>query len=81
MLERTLYDITGDLADIDTMLVNRKDLKRLMDDAELGAVAMKFVDRAGDVHPGIDDAETICADFYEAMVAMLDSVPPLKHIE
>lgn len=30
-------------------------------DAELGRVAMRFVDRAGDVHPGIDDAERICA--------------------
>ena len=30
-------------------------------DAELGRAAMRFVDRAGDVHPGIDDAETICA--------------------
>ena len=29
-------------------------------DAELGKTAMRFVDRAGDVHPGIDDAETIC---------------------
>lgn len=35
--------------------------------AALGKVAMRFVDRAGDVHPGIDDAETICADFYKAM--------------
>lgn len=41
-------------------------------DAELGKTAMRFVDRAGDVHPGIDDAETICADFYKAMVATLE---------
>lgn len=40
--------------------------------AELGKTAMRFVDRAGDVHPGIDDAETICADFYKAMIATLD---------
>lgn len=38
-------------------------------DIELGNTAMRFVDRAGDVHPGIDDAETICADFYKAMCA------------
>ena len=36
-------------------------------DAELGRIAMRFVDRAGDVHPGIDDAETICAAFHKAM--------------
>lgn len=40
-------------------------------DAELGRIAMQFVDRAGDVHPGIDDAETICAEFYEAIDAAL----------
>lgn len=42
-------------------------------DIELGKTAMRFVDRAGDVHPGIDDAETICADFYKAMVATLEA--------
>ena len=36
-------------------------------DAVLGRIAMRFVDRAGDVHPGIDDAKTICAEFYDAM--------------
>jgi hypothetical protein len=41
-------------------------------DIELGKTAMRFVDRAGDVHPGIDDAETICADFYKAMITTLD---------
>lgn len=45
----------------------------LLKDAALGKTAMRFVDRAGDVHPGIDDAETICADFYKAMVATLDA--------
>ena len=30
-------------------------------DARLGRVAMRFVDRAGDVHPGIDDARQ-CTD-------------------
>lgn len=39
---------------------------------ELGKIAMGFVDRAGDPHPGIDDAETICAEFYKAMSAVLD---------
>jgi hypothetical protein len=42
---------------------------RLEKDAALGKVAMRFVDRAGDVHPGIDDADTICAEFYTAMSA------------
>jgi hypothetical protein len=41
-------------------------------DAALGQTAMRFVDRAGDVHPGIDDAETICADFYKAMTEVLE---------
>ena len=46
--------------------------QRLLEDAELGQVAMRFVDRAGDVHPGIDDADKICADFYAAMTAVLN---------
>lgn len=41
-------------------------------DVELGKTAIQFVDRAGDVHPGIDDAETICADFYKAMCDVLE---------
>jgi hypothetical protein len=47
-------------------------------DAELGRTAMRFVDRAGDVHPGIDDAEIICADFHKAMVAVIDRMPHVK---
>lgn len=49
-----------------------KRVKTLEQDALLGKVAMRFVDRAGDVHPGIDDAEDICADFYKAMCKALD---------
>ena len=45
----------------------------LMHDAELGKIAMHYVDRAGDVHPGIDDAETICAEFSAAMGAYIDA--------
>lgn len=41
--------------------------------AELGRIAMQFVDRAGDVHPGIDGAENICADFYAAMQKTIDA--------
>ncbi|MGJ8491118.1 hypothetical protein ACSFB2_12890, partial [Glaesserella parasuis] len=41
--------------------------------AELGRIAMRFVDRAGDVHPGIDDAERICREFYEAMSVAIDA--------
>ena len=48
-------------------------LQCLLEDAELGQVAMQFVDRAGDVHPGIDDADKICADFHKAMLAVLTS--------
>ena len=51
----------------------RQQLAEAQRDAELGKTAMKFVDRAGDVHPGIDDAETICSDFYKAMVNTLDA--------
>ena len=42
-------------------------IAELEKDAAFGRVAMRFVDRAGDVHPGIDDAETICAEFSAAM--------------
>lgn len=44
---------------------------------ELADTAMRFVDRAGDVHPGIDDADTICADFYAAMSAVIDKYRPM----
>ena len=44
-------------------------------DAELGRTAMRFVDRAGDVHPGIDSAEKICADFYAAMSDVIEQMP------
>jgi hypothetical protein len=51
---------------------------RFAQDVALGQTAMRFVDRAGDVHPGIDDAETICADFYKAMMEVLDKQWQLK---
>ena len=41
-------------------------------DAELGRIAMRFVDRAGDVHPGIDDADRICREFHKAMSDAID---------
>ena len=47
-------------------------------DAELGRVAMRFVDRAGDVHPGIDDADRICREFYEAMSAVINQMPHVQ---
>lgn len=49
-------------------------------DAELGRTAMLFVDRAGDPHPGIDDAETICAEFYAAMSAVIERMPHVKRM-
>lgn len=56
---------------IDELIKERQQLRANKDalerNARLGKVAMRFVDRAGDVHPGIDDAETICAEFYKAM--------------
>lgn len=56
------HDCCGQLR----MALNERDA--LKADAALGQCAMHFVDRAGDVHPGIDDAETICAEFNKAMV-------------
>ena len=47
-------------------------------DAELGRTAMKFVDRAGDVHPGIDDADRICEEFYKAMCEVLEQMPHIQ---
>jgi hypothetical protein len=49
-------------------------------DAELGRVAMQFVDRAGDVHPGVDSAEKICAEFHAAMVGVLDRIPHIQRM-
>ena len=49
-------------------------------EAELGRTAMQFVDRAGDVHPGIDDAETICAEFYKAMMAVIERMPHVQRM-
>ena len=49
-------------------------------DAELGRTAMRFVDRAGDVHPGVDDAETICADFHAAMYAVIERMPHVQRM-
>jgi hypothetical protein len=49
----------------------RAKMARLERDAELGRTAMRFVDRAGDVHPGFDDADTICDEFYQAMAAVV----------
>lgn len=44
----------------------------LSQDAGLGRVAMKYVDRAGDIDPTCDPAERICTQFYEAMSAELE---------
>lgn len=49
-------------------------------DAELGRAAMRFVDRAGDVHPGIDDAETICAEFHKAMSEVIERMPHVQRM-
>ncbi|MDR6768663.1 hypothetical protein J2W88_003967 [Acidovorax delafieldii] len=49
-------------------------------DAELGRTAMRFVDRAGDVHPDIDDAETICTEFHAAMSAVIERMPHVQRM-
>jgi hypothetical protein len=46
-----------------------RERERLMQDAILGRVAMRFVDRAGDPALGIDEADRICLEFHEAMTA------------
>lgn len=60
----------------DALAESRREGDGWRKDAALGRVAMRFFDRAGDVHPGIDDAETICADFHAAMEAELDKLLP-----
>ena len=59
------------LALLDRLEQAEKDAKELAIDAALGRTAMKFVDRAGDGHPEIDEAVAICAEFYEAMTKTL----------
>lgn len=44
---------------------------------ELAETAMRFVDRAGDVHPGIDDADRICAEFHAAMMEVIEKWHPM----
>lgn len=46
-----------------------RERERLVQDAILGRVAMRFVDRAGDPALGIDEADRICLEFHEAMTA------------
>lgn len=61
---------------LDNAWFNIKAIEKLLSmntaEKELANTAMKFVDRAGDVHPGIDDAETICEEFSKAMGKVLD---------
>jgi hypothetical protein len=47
-------------------------IEALQADAELGRIAMRFVDRAGDV-ADCDPAERICAEFYKAMGDAIDA--------
>lgn len=44
---------------------------------ELAETAMRFVDRAGDVHPGIDDADRICGEFHAAMMEVIEKWHPM----
>jgi hypothetical protein len=55
----------------------RRRVLGLVEDAELGRTAMRFVDRAGDVAPGIDDAETICDEFHKAMAEVVERWHPM----
>jgi hypothetical protein len=64
--------------DLDTTLSTPGLLSRAGLDAALGRTAMRFVDRAGDVHPGIDDADTICAEFSSAMSILLEKHRPAR---
>lgn len=40
--------------------------------AQIGKIVFKYIDRLGDPHPGIDDAETICAAVYHDVIGYLD---------
>ena len=62
-------------ATVDTLQARIAELEK---DAAFGRVAMRFVDRAGDVHPGIDDAETICAEFSAAMHLAMEKMEVTK---
>lgn len=57
---------------LERMASARTPADSVREDAEVGRIAMRFVDRAGDPHPGIDDAETICREFYAAISEILN---------
>jgi hypothetical protein len=65
-----------------TPLFERAALVELTDDQkidiELGKVAMRFVDRAGDP-ADCDPAERICAEFHAAVSAVLNKWRPIPH--
>lgn len=75
-----ILDAAADLLATPQAPTQGEDAARQFWDAELGRTAMRFVDRAGDVHPGIDDADTICADFYAAMAAVIARMPWVKEL-
>lgn len=41
--------------------------------AQIGKIVFKYLDRLGDPHPGIDDAEMICAELCQVIDLYLDS--------
>lgn len=65
-----IEELTAELAGL------KQQLLLVAEDIELGQTAIRFMDRAGDVHPGIDDVETICVEFYTAMAAVVNKYHP-----
>ena len=65
-----MVDYAGKLRDLAAAVTAERDAMR--EDAELGQIAMRFVDRAGDVCDS-DPAEKICQEFYEAIGAAIDA--------
>lgn len=50
-----------------------RECEQLRAEANIGKIALRFVDRAGNVHHGIEDAATICADVHSALSAVINS--------
>jgi hypothetical protein len=42
--------------------------------ANIGLITMRYIDRIGDPHPGIDNIEDICSEFYTAVSTYTASI-------
>ena len=55
----------------------KREPQKHAENRELAETALRFVDRAGDVHPGIDDADRICGEFHTAMMEVIEKWHPM----